>query len=109
MFFLRRPSTLPRNLRRRGKEGLDIPIQCWLRGPLRELALDALSSVRIEQAGLLRADSVSSLLTGHFERRINMGYHLWGLLILSLRIEHWRIDTSQTSFAGDLQIQATAG
>ena len=99
-------SKVPRQLRRRGKEGLDIPIHRWLRGPLRELALDALSSDRVEQAGLLSADFVSSLLTDHLERRTNVGYHLWGLLVLSLWIEHWRIDTSESSISEVFQMQA---
>jgi asparagine synthase (glutamine-hydrolysing) len=87
-------SKLPSGLRRRGKEGLDIPIHCWLRGPLYELVADTLSSDRVERAGLLSADSVSSLLRSHLERKTNVGYHLWGLLILGLWIDHWQIDTS---------------
>ena len=92
-------SKLPRRLRRPGKEGLDIPIHCWLRGPLRELALDTLSSKRIGFAGLLNADYVSSLLRGHLERSTNVGYHLWGLLVLVLWMEHWRIDTSNVELS----------
>jgi asparagine synthase (glutamine-hydrolysing) len=99
-------SKLPRQLRRRGKEGLDIPIHRWLRGPLRELALDTLSSDRVEQAGLLSADAVSSLLTDHLERRVNVGYHLWGLLILGLWIEHWDIDTSESSISHVFEMHA---
>jgi len=87
-------SKLSPALRRRGKQGLDIPIHSWLRGPLRELVRDTLSTGRIEQSGLLNAAYVSSLLKNHLDRTTNVGYHLWGLLILSLWIEHWKIDTS---------------
>src|SRR5713226_6119827 len=102
-------SKLQRRLRRTGKEGLDIPIHRWLRGPLRELLLDTLSLDRVKRAGLLSADSVASLLTGHLDRKINAGYHLWGLLILGLWIDHWRIDTSDEPVPAVFRSATVAG
>jgi asparagine synthase (glutamine-hydrolysing) len=31
-------------------------------------------------------------MSDHFERRANLGYHLWGLLILFLWIRRWRVE-----------------
>jgi asparagine synthase (glutamine-hydrolysing) len=33
------------------------------------------------------------------ERRANLGYHLWGLLILFLWIRHWNIQTTSAPSA----------
>jgi asparagine synthase (glutamine-hydrolysing) len=85
---------LPPSVLTRKKTGLDIPTHEWLRGPLRPLLLDALGDVS-EHAGLFRSGAIETCLRDHLERRANLGYHLWGLMILFLWMRKWKIQTAQ--------------
>jgi asparagine synthase (glutamine-hydrolysing) len=85
---------LPAAVLQRPKTGLDIPTHDWLRGPLRGLLLDTLSTQSIEETKLFRRGSIESLIQQHMSRRANLGYHLWGLLILFLWIKQWNIQTT---------------
>jgi len=40
---------------------------------------------------LFRAGMVESLMQQHFDRRVNIGYQLWGMLILFLWMKKWNI------------------
>jgi asparagine synthase (glutamine-hydrolysing) len=82
---------LPPSVLQRPKTGLDIPTHDWLRGSLRPLLLDTLNAGAIEETKLFRRESIQFLIQQHMERRANLGYHLWGLLILFLWIKQWKI------------------
>jgi len=82
---------LPPSVLRRKKIGLDIPTHDWLRGPLRPLLLDALAPERVGQSGLFRPEEVQFFVRQHLERRANLGFHLWGLMILFMWIRKWQI------------------
>jgi asparagine synthase (glutamine-hydrolysing) len=84
---------LPGSLLRRPKTGLDIPAHDWLRGTLRSLLMDTLTGGAIDQTNLFRRDRIEFLIKQHMERRANLGYHLWGLLVLFLWIRYWNIQT----------------
>jgi asparagine synthase (glutamine-hydrolysing) len=88
---------LPPSVLRRGKAGLDIPSHEWLRGPLRTLLLDALNSGTAEHGGLFHKSAIDRCVRDHLERRANLGYHLWGLMILFLWMRKWRIQTASIS------------
>jgi asparagine synthase (glutamine-hydrolysing) len=85
---------LPGAVLRRSKNGLDVPMHDWLRGPLRPLLLEVLASGAAEHASVLNADVIESHLRDHLGRRANLGYHLWGLMILFLWMRKWRIRTA---------------
>ena len=85
---------LPPSVLTRGKAGLDIPSHEWLRGPLRGLLLDALQSGIAEHSGIFRKSTIDRCVSDHLERRANLGYHLWGLMILFLWMKKWRIQTA---------------
>jgi asparagine synthase (glutamine-hydrolysing) len=85
---------LPASVLRRSKTGLDIPTHDWLRGSLRPLLMDTLSTGAIDQTNLFRRDHIEFLIKQHMERRANLGYHLWGLLVLFLWIKYWNIQTT---------------
>jgi asparagine synthase (glutamine-hydrolysing) len=82
---------LPASVLHRSKTGLDIPAHDWLRGSLRPLLLETLSAQAIKETKLFHGEKVEWLIREHMERRANLGYHLWGLLILFLWIKHWNI------------------
>jgi len=92
---------LPGSVLRRPKTGLDIPAHDWLRGALRPLLMDTLSAAAIDGTNLFRRDRIESFISDHMERRANLGYHLWGLLILFLWIKHWNIQTVSTPRAAE--------
>jgi asparagine synthase (glutamine-hydrolysing) len=85
---------LPRSILTRKKTGFDIPAHDWLRGPLRPLLTDTISSAMREHAGWFDGAAVNEVLRRHLERKANLGYHLWGLLILFLWMSKWRIQAA---------------
>ena len=84
---------LPASVLKRRKEGFDIPAHDWFRGPLKALLLDTVTRDAVERTGLFRWPAVEDLFRDHFERRRNLGYHLWGLLTLFLWMRRWKIQT----------------
>lgn len=84
---------LPECVLTRAKTGFDIPTHDWFRGPLRPLLMDTLSEEAIEAGGIFSAPAIHALIRDHMERRINVGYHLWGLLTLFLWIKRWKVET----------------
>jgi asparagine synthase (glutamine-hydrolysing) len=87
---------LPAEVLKRRKEGFDIPAHDWLRGVLKPLLLDTLTREAVEKSNLFDWNVVESLMRAHFDRRANLGYHLWGLLTLFLWMKRWDIQTSPT-------------
>lgn len=85
---------LPASVIARSKSGFDIPAHDWLRGPLRPLLLDTLDCVGSEHPSYFNQGGIRHAITQHLERRANLGYHLWGLLILFLWMKRWRIQTT---------------
>jgi len=82
---------LPRAVLARPKEGFDIPAHHWLRTTLRPLLVETLSERNVRESGIFRWEAVNSVLQSHLQRRANLGYHLWGLLILFLWMSRWKI------------------
>ena len=84
---------LPPRILTRKKIGFDIPAHEWFRGPLRPLLREAMDYARAEHAGFFRMLEIEALVRAHLERRANLGYHLWGLMILFLWMKKWGIQT----------------
>ncbi|MBI4873959.1 MAG: asparagine synthase (glutamine-hydrolyzing) [Acidobacteria bacterium] len=84
---------LPPSILARRKEGFDIPAHDWLRGGLRPLVEETLSPQALRRSGLFRAGAVEEAVRAHMERRANLGYHLWGLLVLFLWMKRWGIES----------------
>ena len=82
---------LPHAVLHRPKIGFDIPAHDWVRGPLRNLVVDTLRSGAAEHAELFRPAVLERHLQDHLERRVNIGYHLWGLMILLLWMKKWNV------------------
>ena len=82
---------LPESILQRKKTGFDIPTHDWFRGPLRELLMDVVSPEAVRASGVFDSQAVQALIRDHQERRINIGYHLWGLLTLFLWMKRWNV------------------
>jgi asparagine synthase (glutamine-hydrolysing) len=83
---------LPDSVLNRKKTGFDIPTHDWFRGTLRPLLMDTLTTEAIDSTGVFDAQSIHSMIHDHMERRINVGYHLWGLLTLFLWMKRWKVE-----------------
>jgi asparagine synthase (glutamine-hydrolysing) len=84
---------LPPAILTRKKIGFDIPTHDWFRGPLRPLLEEALAFVSAEHGKFFRIPQLEAHAQAHFDRRANLGYHLWGLTILFYWMKKWRIQT----------------
>jgi asparagine synthase (glutamine-hydrolysing) len=90
---------LPEAVLSRGKTGFDIPTHDWFRGPLRKLLMDTLTGEAIGATGIFEARAIEDLIRDHMERRINAGYHLWGLLTLFLWMKRWKVEVPRPAAA----------
>ena len=82
---------LPSSTLHRKKLGLDIPAHDWFRGPLRSLLQDTMAEGVSNYGEIFRPGAVRNLVNSHMERRANLGYHLWGLMILFLWMKKWQV------------------
>lgn len=73
---------LPKPIIYRKKRGLSIPLNQWLRGPLRDWAMERLSGDRLEWVGVQPNTSVK-LLQEHCAREADHARVLWTLLVLA--------------------------
>ena len=79
----------------RPKTGFSVPIDAWLRGPLRSFASDLLEPGRLKAQGLFDANVVSDVLNSHLRGVRNAGHWLWNVLMVQTWLDHW--DTSARS------------
>ncbi len=100
---------LPQSILRRKKIGFDIPAHEWLRGPLRSLVVDTLHAGLSDHPEIFSSGVIERYLCDHLEKRINVGYHLWGLMILFLWMKKWRIQAPASSRANQLLAPAGIG
>jgi asparagine synthase (glutamine-hydrolysing) len=98
---------LPSSILERKKVGFDVPAHDWFRGALRPLLLDTLTPETVNASGLFDYSRLQSLIHDHMERRVNVGYQLWGLLTLFLWMKRWGIQAG-TSVPPDQVTAANA-
>jgi asparagine synthase (glutamine-hydrolysing) len=72
---------VPRELFERPKMGFGVPIDTWLRGPLKEWASDLLSKSMLDKHSLLDARLVQKKWQEHLSGTRNWQYHLWDVLM----------------------------
>ncbi|MGB8061757.1 MAG: hypothetical protein WCF26_07670, partial [Candidatus Sulfotelmatobacter sp.] len=47
-----------------------------------------------EHTKIFRRDAIETYIRQHMERRVNVGYHLWGLMVLFLWMKRWNIQVA---------------
>lgn len=72
---------VPSELYNRPKMGFGVPIDQWLRGPLKEWANDLLSDSMFNKHGFLNAAAIQQKWREHLSGARNWQYHLWDVLI----------------------------
>ncbi len=75
---------LPAQIIDRPKSGMRVPVQHWLRGPLRDLAADTLLGPRARARGLFQPATIQAWLRGEGMAWPRQGIALWMLVTLEL-------------------------
>jgi asparagine synthase (glutamine-hydrolysing) len=78
---------VPRELVDRPKMGFSIPIDAWLRGPLRDWTLSNLAASRLDRDGILDGRQVNLVLSRHLDKTVDAGGPLWTLLMFQIWLE----------------------
>ena len=76
--------------------GFGVPLETWLRGPLREWAEHLLNPRRIEAEGLLHAEPIQQLWQAHLSGKANNAARLWDVMML----EAWLESSASAAGAG---------
>jgi asparagine synthase (glutamine-hydrolysing) len=79
---------LPENLFNRPKMGFSIPIDNWLRGPLKEWADELLNEKRLINEGFFNPASIRTIWEEHLSGKFNWQYKLWGVLMFQAWYEN---------------------
>ena len=72
---------VPRALIERPKMGFGIPLDQWLRGPLRDWAADLLAEDRLRREGFLRPEAITRTWQAHLRDQGSYGLRLWSVLM----------------------------
>jgi asparagine synthase (glutamine-hydrolysing) len=80
---------VPNSLFERPKMGFGIPIDIWLRGPLREWAGDLLSVGSLTNSGYFKPDVVQRRWTEHLSGDRNWQHELWDIIMFQAWHAEW--------------------
>lgn len=78
---------LPSEMIQRPKMGFGVPIDRWLRGPLREWAETLLDQARLRREGWLNPEPIRNRWSQHLEGRRNWQSSLWCVLMFEAWLE----------------------
>ena len=80
---------VPQELIDRPKQGFGVPLDSWLRGPLRKWAESLLEPSRLRKEGYLNAELVTEKWREHISEQRNWQNWLWNVLMFQAWHEKW--------------------
>jgi asparagine synthase (glutamine-hydrolysing) len=86
---------IPRELFERPKHGFSVPIDAWLRGPLRDWADGLLSMDRIRREGHFDPAVIAHAWERHLAGRSNNGHQLWSILMFQAWLDNIQSEPGQ--------------
>jgi asparagine synthase (glutamine-hydrolysing) len=81
--------SLPTGIANRPKHGFDLPLDGWMRGPLRAPFLDRVLSPGVPVARLIDVDEAARLFRAHQAGKAGHGPVLWSVLVLAAWSEQY--------------------
>jgi asparagine synthase (glutamine-hydrolysing) len=87
---------VPERLFDRPKRGFSVPVDEWLRGPLRDWAEDLLSPARLRDQGFFRPDVIRRSWESHWRGRSNRQAELWTILMFQAWLDAQSARPEQT-------------
>ncbi|RDE51179.1 MAG: asparagine synthase (glutamine-hydrolyzing) [Candidatus Accumulibacter meliphilus] len=78
---------VPGELVERPKMGFGIPLDAWLRGPLRDWAESLLAEDRLRREGYLKPAPIRAAWKAHLAGQASYGYRLWSVLMFQAWLE----------------------
>jgi len=91
---------VPSELIERPKTGFGVPIDSWLRGPLREWAEELLNEKRLSDDGFFHPAPIREKWAEHLEGSRNWQYHLWDVLMFQTWLDQNRAGSGQSMVHG---------
>ena len=80
---------VPKEMIERPKMGFGVPIDNWLRGPLRDWAEELLSVDALSRYGLVDPEAVRDKWAEHLSGKRNWQYLIWDVLMLQAWCDEW--------------------